>query len=48
MGPPDDLKRKVRTPALSEPTMEDAFIALIHEFDEQSRPRKARNDAKEK
>ena len=48
MGPPDDLKRKVRTPALSEPTMEDAFIALIHEFDEQSRPRKALNDAKGK
>jgi ABC-2 type transport system ATP-binding protein len=35
MGPPDDLKRKVRTPALSEPTMEDAFIAIIQEFDKQ-------------
>jgi ABC-2 type transport system ATP-binding protein len=34
MGAPDDLKRNVRTPALSEPTMEDAFIALIHEFDD--------------
>jgi drug efflux transport system ATP-binding protein len=33
-GAPDDLKRKVRTTALSDPTMEDAFIALIHEFDD--------------
>jgi ABC-2 type transport system ATP-binding protein len=48
MGPPDDLKRKVRTPALSEPTMEDAFIALVHEFDEQNRPRKTLNDTKGK
>jgi ABC-2 type transport system ATP-binding protein len=37
MGPPDDLKRRVRTEALSDPTMEDAFIALIHEFDDGSR-----------
>jgi len=34
MGPPDDLKRRVRTQALSDPTMEDAFIALIHTFDD--------------
>jgi ABC-2 type transport system ATP-binding protein len=34
MGPPDDLKRRVRTQTLSDPTMEDAFIALIHEFDD--------------
>ena len=33
MGSPDDLKRGVRTQTLSDPTMEDAFIALIHEFD---------------
>jgi len=33
MGSPDDLKRRVRTQTLSDPTMEDAFIALIHEFD---------------
>jgi ABC-2 type transport system ATP-binding protein len=35
VGPPDDLKRKVRTPALPDPTMEDAFIAIIQEFDKQ-------------
>jgi drug efflux transport system ATP-binding protein len=34
MGPPDDLKRKARTENLTDPTMEDAFIALIHEFDD--------------
>ena len=33
MGPPDDLKRKARTENITDPTMEDAFIALIHEFD---------------
>jgi ABC-2 type transport system ATP-binding protein len=33
MGPPDDLKRRARTENLTDPTMEDAFIALIHEFD---------------
>jgi ABC-2 type transport system ATP-binding protein len=34
MGAPDDLKRRVRTQDLADPTMEDAFIALIHEFDD--------------
>jgi ABC-2 type transport system ATP-binding protein len=37
MGPPDDLKRRVRTQTLSDPTMEDAFIALIHTFDDGQR-----------
>jgi ABC-2 type transport system ATP-binding protein len=41
MGPPDDLKRRVRTQTLSDPTMEDAFIALIHEFDDGPRDAKA-------
>jgi ABC-2 type transport system ATP-binding protein len=40
MGPPDDLKRKARTENLPDPTMEDAFIALIHEFD--ANPQKSR------
>ena len=34
MGAPDDLKRRVRTQDLADPTMEDAFIALVHEFDD--------------
>jgi ABC-2 type transport system ATP-binding protein len=34
MGPPDELKQSVRTNELPDPTMEDAFIALIHRFDE--------------
>ena len=46
MGPPDDLKRKVRTPALSEPTMEDAFIAIIQEFDKQRAEEWPAKDAK--
>jgi ABC-2 type transport system ATP-binding protein len=33
MGPPDELKQSVRTNELPDPTMEDAFIALIHRFD---------------
>jgi ABC-2 type transport system ATP-binding protein len=37
MGPPDDLKRKVRIQTLPNPTMEDAFIALIREFDDSPR-----------
>ena len=44
VGSPDDLKRRVRTQALSDPTMEDAFIALIYEFDDG--PRGALKDAK--
>ena len=34
MGPPDELKQSVRTNELPDPTMEDAFIALIHRFDD--------------
>jgi len=34
VGSPDELKRRVRTQALPDPTMEDAFIALIYEFDD--------------
>ena len=34
MGPPDDLKRSVRTQTLPDPTMEDAFIALIDKFED--------------
>jgi ABC-2 type transport system ATP-binding protein len=37
VGSPDDLKRRVRTQALADPTMEDAFIALIYEFDDGQR-----------
>jgi ABC-2 type transport system ATP-binding protein len=40
MGPPDDLKRKACTENLPDPTMEDAFIALIHKFD--ANPQKSR------
>jgi ABC-2 type transport system ATP-binding protein len=36
MGPPDELKRSVRTDELPDPTMEDAFITLIHRFDDAS------------
>ncbi len=36
MGPPDELKQAVRTDELPDPTMEDAFIALINRFDETS------------
>jgi ABC-2 type transport system ATP-binding protein len=36
MGPPDELKQSVRTNELPDPTMEDAFIALIHRFDDTS------------
>jgi ABC-2 type transport system ATP-binding protein len=32
-GSPDDLKRQVRTAAVPEPTLEDAFIALVRAFD---------------
>jgi ABC-2 type transport system ATP-binding protein len=31
LGRPDDLKRRVASPALPDPTMEDAFIELIQE-----------------
>ena len=33
VGPPDELKQTVRTDELPDPTMEDAFIALINRFD---------------
>lgn len=36
LGPPDELKRKVKTSELENPTMEDAFIALIREFDREN------------
>ncbi|HEY5895411.1 MAG TPA: ATP-binding cassette domain-containing protein [Chthoniobacterales bacterium] len=36
LGPPDELKRNVKTPELENPTMEDAFIALIREFDQEN------------
>jgi ABC-2 type transport system permease protein len=31
IGSPDELKQRVRTPARPEPTLEDAFIALVRE-----------------
>ncbi|HLA36466.1 MAG TPA: hypothetical protein VJ001_16515 [Rhodocyclaceae bacterium] len=33
LGAPDDLKQRVATPERPNPTMEDAFIALILEAD---------------
>ncbi|MBY0560075.1 ATP-binding cassette domain-containing protein [Hyphomicrobium sp.] len=35
-GSPDDLKASVRTPALSDPTLEDAFIALVEADDQKA------------
>jgi len=32
-GTPDDLRNQVKSPELTDPTMEDAFIALIKQFD---------------
>ena len=38
-GSPDDLKDRARTAAAPEPTLEDAFIALVEAYDRQgSRP----------
>ncbi len=37
LGPPDELKRKARTQERADPTMEDAFIALVREFDENAK-----------
>ncbi len=37
MRSPDDLKDRVRTPTLADPTLEDAFIAIV-ETDERKRP----------
>ena len=33
MGSPDKLKDSVRTPALADPTLEDAFIAIVEADD---------------
>lgn len=32
-GTPDELKQRITTPELPEPTLEDAFIALVKQFD---------------
>ena len=36
MGSPDDLKDSVRTPSLADPTLEDAFIALVEADDKKA------------
>ncbi|MBV9492482.1 MAG: ATP-binding cassette domain-containing protein, partial [Verrucomicrobia bacterium] len=36
LGPPDELKRSVRSPDCPDPTMEDAFIALIERSDQRT------------
>jgi ABC-2 type transport system ATP-binding protein len=36
LAPPDELKRSVRSSACPDPTMEDAFVALIRRSDEPS------------
>ena len=36
MGSPDDLKDSVRTQALADPTLEDAFIALVEADDKKA------------
>jgi ABC-2 type transport system ATP-binding protein len=33
LGSPDELKARAATPALHDPTMEDAFVALVEAFD---------------
>ena len=38
LGSPDDLKDRVRSTREPEPTLEDAFIALVEEFDRGGRP----------
>jgi ABC-type multidrug transport system ATPase subunit len=38
LGSPDDLKERVRSPQQPEPTLEDAFIALVEEFDRGVQP----------
>ncbi|WJV64079.1 ATP-binding cassette domain-containing protein [Pectobacteriaceae bacterium C52] len=35
-GTPDDLKQQVASDTLSDPTMEQAFIALVQEYDEEA------------
>ncbi len=37
-GTPDELKHSVRTAALPEPTLEDAFVALIEAQDREAAP----------
>jgi len=34
LGHPDELKKGAGTPVLQDPSMEDAFVALIRRFDE--------------
>jgi ABC-2 type transport system ATP-binding protein len=38
LGSPDDLKDRVRARQEAEPTLEDAFIALVEQFDRGARP----------
>jgi ABC-type multidrug transport system ATPase subunit len=38
LGSPDSLKQRVRSAALPEPTLEDAFIALVEQFDRGGKP----------
>jgi ABC-type multidrug transport system ATPase subunit len=38
LGSPDDLKERARSPQLPEPTLEDAFIALVEAFDREGQP----------
>jgi ABC-type multidrug transport system ATPase subunit len=33
LGSPDDLKERARTPDRADPTLDDAFIALVEEHD---------------
>lgn len=39
IGKPDELKKRVITPENPDPTLEDAFIALIHQYDEEQHAR---------
>ena len=38
LGSPDDLKERVRSEQQPEPTLEDAFIALVEDFDRGGQP----------
>jgi ABC-type multidrug transport system ATPase subunit len=38
-GSPDELKDRVRNKQHPEPTLEDAFIALVEEFDQEEAKR---------
>lgn len=37
-GRPDELKRRFASAAMPEPTLEDAFVALIESYDTGARP----------